>query len=97
VKPATDPVGEAREDWQIVRALSEVAHAPRTRRTVGLTSGPQYVGAKLPYDTLDQVRARLESVAPHLGTSSRTQARTRARRCAPYINAVATRRQCRPR
>lgn len=46
--PAVTPPGQAREDWKIIRALSEV------------------VGAKLPYDNLDQVRYRLEEVAPHL-------------------------------
>lgn len=45
---AVTPPGQARVDWKIIRALSEV------------------VGAKLPYDTLDQVRFRLEEVAPHL-------------------------------
>ncbi|MFO1083676.1 MAG: NADH-quinone oxidoreductase subunit NuoG [Reyranellaceae bacterium] len=38
------PPGEAREDWAILRALSE------------------RLGKKLPYDTLDQVRARLVAV-----------------------------------
>ncbi|MBK8907204.1 MAG: NADH-quinone oxidoreductase subunit G [Rhodospirillales bacterium] len=41
---AADPPGEAREDWRIIRALSEA------------------VGHTLPYDTLEQVRARLEAV-----------------------------------
>lgn len=45
--PAVTPPGLARDDWKIIRALSEV------------------VGAKLPYDTLDEVRFRLEEVAPH--------------------------------
>lgn len=45
---AVTPPGQAREDWKIIRALSEV------------------VGAKLPYDNLDQIRYRLEEVAPHL-------------------------------
>ncbi|XP_018567499.1 NADH-ubiquinone oxidoreductase 75 kDa subunit, mitochondrial [Anoplophora glabripennis] len=40
--------GRAREDWKIIRALSEI------------------VGAKLPYDNLDEIRDRLEEVAPHL-------------------------------
>lgn len=46
--PAVTAPGQAREDWKIIRALSEV------------------VGAKLPYDTLEEVRYRLEEVAPHL-------------------------------
>lgn len=45
---AVTPPGQARDDWKIIRALSEV------------------VGAKLPYDNLDQIRYRLEEVAPHL-------------------------------
>ncbi|KDD72988.1 hypothetical protein H632_c2658p1, partial [Helicosporidium sp. ATCC 50920] len=48
-KPAVSPPGRAREDWKILRALSEVAGAP------------------LPVESLDDVRARLEEVAPHLG------------------------------
>jgi NADH-quinone oxidoreductase subunit G len=40
-RQAVFPPGEAREDWKIIRALSE------------------YMGVKLPYDTLAQVRERL--------------------------------------
>jgi NADH-quinone oxidoreductase subunit G len=40
------PPGEAREDWRIIRAFSEL------------------VGHKLPYDTIEQVRARLAQVNP---------------------------------
>jgi NADH-quinone oxidoreductase subunit G len=43
---AVFPPGEAREDWKIIRALSEVA------------------GKRLPYDTLAQLRRRLEIVNP---------------------------------
>ena len=43
---AVFPPGEAKEDWKIVRALSDLA------------------GATLPYDSLDQVRARLAEVNP---------------------------------
>ncbi|CAA6664282.1 unnamed protein product [Spirodela intermedia] len=46
--PAVPTVGDARDDWKIVRALSEVA------------------GVGLPYDTLEAVRARMETVAPNL-------------------------------
>merc|ERR1711946_75306 len=38
----------SREDWKIIRALSEI------------------VGAKLPYDTLAQLRRRLTEVSPNL-------------------------------
>jgi NADH-quinone oxidoreductase subunit G len=42
------PPGDARDDWAIVRALSDV------------------LGATLPFDTLDQLRARLYESVPHL-------------------------------
>lgn len=45
---AVTPPGLAREDWKIVRALSEV------------------VGNPLPYDNLDEIRNRLETISPHL-------------------------------
>ncbi|NXH35925.1 NDUS1 oxidoreductase, partial [Myiagra hebetior] len=45
---AVTPPGMAREDWKIIRAVSELA---------GLT---------LPYETLDQIRKRLEEVSPNL-------------------------------
>ena len=43
------PPAEAREDWKILRAFSEM------------------VGHMLPYDTIDQLRARLEQVNPVFG------------------------------
>ncbi|MFZ4407022.1 MAG: NADH-quinone oxidoreductase subunit NuoG [Paracraurococcus sp.] len=43
---AVYPPGEAREDWKIIRAASEV------------------LGNRLPYDSLDAVRARLAAVNP---------------------------------
>ncbi len=46
---AVFPKGEAREDWAILRALSEP------------------LGAKLPYDTLDQLRAKLFADHPTFG------------------------------
>nr|XP_018913653.1 PREDICTED: NADH-ubiquinone oxidoreductase 75 kDa subunit, mitochondrial [Bemisia tabaci] len=45
---AVTPPGLAREDWKIIRALSELA------------------GYKLPYDTLFEIRDRLDDIAPHL-------------------------------
>ncbi|XP_030745348.1 NADH-ubiquinone oxidoreductase 75 kDa subunit, mitochondrial [Sitophilus oryzae] len=45
---AVSPPGRAREDWKIIRALSEI------------------VGATLPYDNLNEIRDRLDEVAPHL-------------------------------
>lgn len=46
--PAVPTVGDSRDDWKIIRALSEVA------------------GARLPYDTLGAIRARIGTVAPNL-------------------------------
>lgn len=43
------PIGDARDDWKIIRAVSEV------------------VGAPLPYNTVEEVRARMEDVAPQFG------------------------------
>ena len=51
---AVFPPGEARADWTILRALSDV-----------LAMGG--LGARLPYDTLYQLRARMTEIAPHLG------------------------------
>jgi NADH-quinone oxidoreductase subunit G len=45
---ATFPPGDAREDWAILRALSEA------------------IGAKLPFDSLAQLRAALYAARPHL-------------------------------
>src|SRR5262249_9007278 len=46
-KRAVFPPGQAKEDWAIIRALSDV------------------LGKPLPYNTLAQLRARMEKVAPH--------------------------------
>ena len=46
---AVFPKGEAKEDWAILRALSE------------------RLGATLPYDTLDQLRAKLFADHPSFG------------------------------
>ena len=46
---AAFPPGDAREDWAILRALSDV------------------LGAKLPYDTLAELRRALYEAHPHLG------------------------------
>ncbi|KAH7976423.1 hypothetical protein HPB52_013765 [Rhipicephalus sanguineus] len=46
--PAVPPPGLAREDWKVVRALSEA------------------VGLPLPYNSLSEVRGRMNEVAPHL-------------------------------
>jgi NADH-quinone oxidoreductase subunit G len=44
---AVPPPGEARDDWRIIRALSE------------------RVGRKLPYDSIEALRLRLEALVPH--------------------------------
>ena len=46
---AVFPPGDAKEDWAIARALSDI------------------VGHTLPYNTLDQLRAKLFEECPHLG------------------------------
>jgi NADH-quinone oxidoreductase subunit G len=46
---ATFPPGDAREDWAILRALSDA------------------LGARLPFDSLTQLRAALSAAHPHLG------------------------------
>ncbi|QPG77025.1 NADH dehydrogenase (ubiquinone) 78K chain precursor, 5-prime end [Brettanomyces nanus] len=45
---ATGPPGASREDWKILKALSE------------------YLGVGLPYENIRQLRARIETIAPHL-------------------------------
>lgn len=45
---AVSPPGMAREDWKIIRAVSDVAGAP------------------LKYNTFDELRDRIEEIAPHL-------------------------------
>lgn len=47
-KPAVGPVGQARTDWQIIRALSE------------------YLGVRVPFNNVEQVRQRMYQIAPHL-------------------------------
>lgn len=49
------PPGQAKADWTIVRALSEV------------------LGARLPYDDVASVRARMAQVAPHFAASETVQ------------------------
>eukprot|EP00052_Salpingoeca_macrocollata_P030681 m.320561 g.320561 ORF g.320561 m.320561 type:complete len:721 (-) comp24198_c0_seq1:44-2206(-) len=52
---AVTPPSQAREDWQIIRALSQVA------------------GETLPFDTLEELRARMYSVSPTLATYDTAQ------------------------
>jgi NADH-quinone oxidoreductase subunit G len=52
---AAFPPGEAREDWKIIRAFSEV------------------IGRPLPFDTVDQLRAKMFVAAPVLANIGRTQ------------------------
>ena len=53
---ATFPKGDAKEDWAILRALSE------------------HLGAKLPYDSLEQLRAKLMADHPTFGQVDLTPA-----------------------
>ena len=55
---ASFPKGEAREDWAILRALSE------------------HLGAKLPYDSLEQLRAKLVADHPSFGRLDETPVMT---------------------
>ena len=48
-RAATTLPGAAREDWKILRAVSE------------------YLGAPLPYDDIESLRARMEDISPALG------------------------------
>jgi len=52
-KRAVFPPGQAKDDWAIIRALSDA------------------VGKPLPYNTLEQVRARMEKIAPHFAQVNR--------------------------
>ena len=52
---AASPPGEAKEDWKIIRALSEK------------------LGLELPYDTIEQVRARLVEINPLFDELDRVQ------------------------
>lgn len=52
---AVMPPGEAREDWRILRAFSEVA------------------GRKLPYDTIEALRARIAQAHPAYGQVAHTR------------------------
>jgi len=53
-RPVVHPPGAARVQWQIIRALSE---------TVANVSGDN---TTLPYDTLEEIRDRMEMLAPNL-------------------------------
>lgn len=50
---AVSPPGLAREDWKIIRAVSDVAGTP------------------LKYNTFDELRDRVEEIAPHLTSYGR--------------------------
>ena len=67
------PPGEAREDWAILRALSE------------------RVGAKLPYDSLAQLRAALVEAHPHLARIDEIAAVEAARPAPPAPGALSDR------
>jgi len=53
-RPAVHPPGAARVDWQIIRGLSEIVSEISNRNTI------------LPYDTLEELRDRMENLNPNL-------------------------------
>ena len=65
---ALTPPGMARQDWKIIRAISEVRFRNSMGGSLHLANliPLQVMDETLPYDTLQQVRARLAEVAPNL-------------------------------
>ena len=60
------PPGMAREDWKIIRALSEVTTSPVI--VIMFLCSAQIAGYTLAYEELEEVRQRLSQIAPHLLT-----------------------------
>lgn len=76
-KVAVTPPGMAREDWKIIRAISEVGDVIICFCfiVIDLNTGVcvsllflslKLAGVRLPYDTIDEVRDRLAEVSPNL-------------------------------
>lgn len=75
-KVAVTPPGMAREDWKIIRAISEVGYmiicfcflllGLNTVCVSVLSLSSKLAGVPLPYDTIDEVRDRLAEVSPNL-------------------------------
>lgn len=75
-KVAVTPPGMAREDWKIIRAISEVCYMIISFcfLLIGLNTvcvsvlflSSKLAGVPLPYDTIDEVRDRLAEVSPNL-------------------------------
>lgn len=78
-KVAVTPPGMAREDWRVIRAVSEVRRKSVTWPSLLFTlcmkttdykshiyTCLQLAGVTLPYDSLDEVRSRLAEVSPNL-------------------------------
>lgn len=63
---AVTPPGMAREDWKILRALSEVSINNFNFRLLLIIPNIQIAGYALPYDELSELRERLQEIAPHL-------------------------------
>ena len=63
---AVTPPGMAREDWKIIRALSEVTTSPVI--VIMFLCSAQIAGYTLAYEELEEVRQRLSQIAPHLLT-----------------------------
>ena len=61
---AVTPPGMAREDWKIIRALSEVSYCIHYSHHCPA----QIAGYTLAYEELEEVRQRLSQIAPHLLT-----------------------------
>lgn len=63
---AVTPPGMAREDWKILRALSEVSIPRQILHFTATMLNVQIAGYQLPYDEPSELRERLQEVAPHL-------------------------------
>lgn len=64
---AVSPPGLAREDWKILRALSEVLGKLLKMPSFQIVfNANNSLGKPLKYDTLDALRARISQIAPHL-------------------------------
>lgn len=69
---AVTPPGMARDDWKIIRAISEASNVSNTCHHSGWSflvtvfAHLQLAGVTLPYDSLEEVRTRLAEVSPNL-------------------------------
>lgn len=69
---AVTPPGMARDDWKIIRAISEASNVNSSCHHTGcsflitLFARLQLAGVTLPYSSLEEVRTRLAEVSPNL-------------------------------